>query len=83
MRIAKETWPELNIEQATGYDDLAAKYGTFPVVLSLLVVEHVYNPKLLAKRCSDALEPGGYSNNVDAVPQLSEERCSRGFRQDG
>jgi len=59
VRIAKEAYPNLSIELGSGYEDLVSKYGRFPFVLSLEVIEHVYDPRLLAKRCFEALEPGG------------------------
>jgi 2-polyprenyl-3-methyl-5-hydroxy-6-metoxy-1,4-benzoquinol methylase len=41
------------------YDDLAAKFGTFPCVVSLEVVEHVYFPRKFSKCVHDLLQPGG------------------------
>ena len=38
---------------------MAGKFGRFPAVVSLEVVEHVYNPRLYAKCVHDLLEPGG------------------------
>ena len=43
----------------TGYDDLAGIYGTFPIVISLEVIEHCYSPKAFLERIYDLLEPGG------------------------
>ena len=40
-------------------EDLAARFGTFPVVISLEVVEHVYAPREYISRIRDLLEPGG------------------------
>ena len=56
---ARKTFPELRLEQGSAYDDLAAKYGRFPVVVSLEVVEHVYAPRDYAGTLFDLLEPGG------------------------
>ena len=47
------------LEIGSAYDPLAEKFGTFPAVVSLEVVEHVYYPRLFAKCVSDLLEPGG------------------------
>jgi len=51
--------PHLNLEQGSAYDDLASKYGTFPVVISLEVVEHVYFPRQFAATLYGLLEPNG------------------------
>ena len=56
---ARQAFPELRLEQGSAYDDLAAKYGRFPVVVSLEVVEHVYAPRDYAATLFDLLEPGG------------------------
>lgn len=56
---AKNAYPNLRFEQGSAYDDLAAKYGRFPVVVSLEVVEHVYAPRDYARTLFDLLEPGG------------------------
>jgi 2-polyprenyl-6-hydroxyphenyl methylase/3-demethylubiquinone-9 3-methyltransferase len=59
VAYARARIPAAKIEIGSGYDDLAAKYGVFPVVYSLEVIEHVYNPRLLVKSAFDLLEPGG------------------------
>lgn len=56
---AKARHPELRLETGSAYDDLAATYGRFPVVISLEVVEHVYAPRDYARTLADLLEPGG------------------------
>ena len=56
---ARKAFPKLRLEQGSAYDDLAAKYGRFPVVVSLEVVEHVYAPRDYAGTLFDLLEPGG------------------------
>jgi 2-polyprenyl-3-methyl-5-hydroxy-6-metoxy-1,4-benzoquinol methylase len=56
---AKVRHPELKLETGSAYDDLAGKYGRFPVVISLEVVEHVYAPREYARTLADLLEPGG------------------------
>uniref|UniRef100_UPI0035686781 class I SAM-dependent methyltransferase n=1 Tax=Roseovarius sp. TaxID=1486281 RepID=UPI0035686781 len=38
---ANRVHPELRLETGSAYEDLAGKYGTFPVVVSLEVVEHL------------------------------------------
>lgn len=44
---------------ASAYDDLAGRFGTFPAVVSLEVVEHVYDPRRYARTLFSVLEPGG------------------------
>lgn len=56
---AKASHPHCRFEQASVYDDLAARFGTFPLVISLEVVEHLYEPRKLARAVHDLLEPGG------------------------
>jgi len=51
--------PALKLYEGSAYDDLAARYGRFPVVTSLEVVEHVYYPRRYAATLFDLLEPGG------------------------
>ena len=55
--IARAAHPRLRLGSA--YDDLAAQYGKFPVVVSLEVVEHCMSPRAYAKTIFDLLEPGG------------------------
>lgn len=56
---AVDAFPDLSFEQGSAYDDLAAKYGRFPVVVSLEVVEHVYAPRDYARTLFDLVKPGG------------------------
>lgn len=59
VSLAKTAHPDLRIEVGSCYDDLAAKYGQFPVVISLEVVEHVARPRTFATCIYNLLEPGG------------------------
>lgn len=58
---AREAFPELDLHVGSAYDDLADKFGTFPLVISLEVVEHVYAPRDYARCLYNLLEPGGYA----------------------
>ena len=51
--------PHLLLEEGSAYDDLVARYGTFPAVISLEVVEHVYAPRDYARTLFDLVEPDG------------------------
>jgi 2-polyprenyl-3-methyl-5-hydroxy-6-metoxy-1,4-benzoquinol methylase len=59
MARARAAGSRARFEQASDGDDLAARYGTWPFVLCLEVVEHVYDPPRLAGRIHALLEPGG------------------------
>lgn len=56
---ANRNYPDLHLERGSAYDDLAVRYGQFPLVLSLEVVEHVYAPRDYAKTLYSLVEPGG------------------------
>lgn len=56
---AKQNYPSLELETGSAYDDLVSRYGQFPVVISLEVVEHVYAPRDYASTLFSLLEPGG------------------------
>lgn len=59
IEYANRVHPQLKLETGSAYDDLAGKYGTFPVLVSLEVIEHLYDPRTYAKAVYDLLEPGG------------------------
>jgi 2-polyprenyl-6-hydroxyphenyl methylase/3-demethylubiquinone-9 3-methyltransferase len=56
---ANKRFPQLKLEQGSAYEDLVKRFGRFPVVVSLEVVEHLYAPRDYAKTIYDLLEPGG------------------------
>lgn len=57
---ANAQWPpQLKLFEGSAYDDLATRFGRFPVVTSLEVVEHVYFPRQYAATLFSLLEPGG------------------------
>lgn len=43
----------------SAYDDLASIYGSFPLVVSLEVIEHCMEPRLLAQTFLKLIAPGG------------------------
>lgn len=59
IKQANRSHPQLRLEVGSTESDLAAKYGRFPAVLSLEVVEHVFAPREYARRVFDLVEPGG------------------------
>src|SRR5438874_2150673 len=44
ISVACTTFPHLKFHKGSAYDDLVARYGQFPLVVSLEVVEHCYDP---------------------------------------
>lgn len=59
IAIAAAQAPQCRLEIGSSDEDLAARFGTFDVVLSLEVAEHVYAPKRYAEAIGDLLAPGG------------------------
>ena len=50
-----------NLRVGSAYDPLHESFGTFPLVVSLEVVEHVYAPRAYASCVYDLLSPNGYA----------------------
>lgn len=59
VAIANKKYPELKISVGSGYDTLSETYGTFPIVYSIEVIEHVYSPRVFIKNMYDLTAPGG------------------------
>ena len=59
IRLAQVNYPDLKLKSGSAYDDLESEYGKFPVVLSLEVVEHVYDPRHYASTVFELLQEGG------------------------
>jgi 2-polyprenyl-3-methyl-5-hydroxy-6-metoxy-1,4-benzoquinol methylase len=57
--LAKNAYRTCRFEVASAYDDLGERYGRFPLVVSLEVIEHLYDPRKFAKVTHGLLEPGG------------------------
>lgn len=58
---AKQKFPNLNIKLGSAYDNLVEEHGTYDAVISLEVVEHLYDPRLYAKRLFEMINPGGHA----------------------
>lgn len=58
IRQAQRRYPDLQLEYGSTHDDLAAKHGTFPIVLSLKVLERVYKPRGYSRTLLSLVEPG-------------------------
>ena len=59
IAIANKAYPKCRLELGSSEEDLAARFGTFDVVLSLEVAEHVFSPKRYAAAIADLLPVGG------------------------
>jgi 2-polyprenyl-3-methyl-5-hydroxy-6-metoxy-1,4-benzoquinol methylase len=59
IAIAKRAFPHIHSFVGSAYDDLASRYGVFPLVVSLEVVEHVIDPRAFAKTFLALIAPGG------------------------
>jgi len=56
---AQKAYPHLQIRLGTAYDDLPSQYGTFPLVVSLEVIEHCMDPQAFAETFVSLIAPGG------------------------
>jgi len=56
---AQRSASKVQFAVASAYDDLSSSFGTFELLLSIEVVEHVFYPRIYAKTAFDLLEPGG------------------------
>jgi len=59
IALARTHHPDIDLRTGSAYDPLVETFGTFPYVISLEVVEHLYAPRLFARCVVDLLEPGG------------------------
>jgi 2-polyprenyl-6-hydroxyphenyl methylase/3-demethylubiquinone-9 3-methyltransferase len=59
IQQANRQFPKIELHVGSAYDDLTSRYGRFGCVLSLEVVEHLYNPRLFTRNLYELLQPGG------------------------
>ena len=59
LEQAQRRHPHLLLQQGSAYDRLTDTYGRFPVVISLEVVEHLYDPRAFARNLFNLIEPTG------------------------
>lgn len=61
IAVAQATYasPQVEFHLASGYDNLAERFGRFPLVVSLEVIEHLYFPRKFAECAFALLEVGG------------------------
>jgi 2-polyprenyl-6-hydroxyphenyl methylase/3-demethylubiquinone-9 3-methyltransferase len=56
---AKGAYPQCKFARASGYEDLAGRFGRFELVVSIEVLQHCANPKKIVQTLFDLVEPGG------------------------
>ena len=61
IATANKAYPSLNLRVGSAYDPLHESFGTFPFLVSLEVVEHVYAPRDYASCVYNLLSPNGYA----------------------
>jgi 2-polyprenyl-3-methyl-5-hydroxy-6-metoxy-1,4-benzoquinol methylase len=59
IKLANSRFPGIAFHNASAYDDLSGKFGKFKAVISLEVVEHIFEPRKYAATVYELLEPGG------------------------
>src|SRR5262245_55885113 len=57
--IAAATSQGIEAYLGSAYDDLTSRFGTFPLVVSLEVIEHCIDPRGFAKTFLSLIAPGG------------------------
>ncbi len=56
---ARQHYAHLKLREGSAYDELWERYGQFPVVVSLEVIEHVYFPRKFAATVFNLVDAGG------------------------
>jgi SAM-dependent methyltransferase len=59
IAIAKRAYPHCTFANASGYENLAERFGQFGLVMCLEVLSHCAYPRRVTQRLFDLLEPGG------------------------
>lgn len=59
IKLANKGFPNIKLYNGSTDDDLVSKYKNFPIVISLEVIEHVFDPHNFVKVAFNLLEPGG------------------------
>ena len=60
VSAATAAYPGIAFEVGEVDDPLSERFGQFPVVVSIEVLEHCYSPKRFAQCALELLEPGGH-----------------------
>lgn len=59
IALGMKNFPQLKLHIGSVYDDLAKTYDQFPLVVSLEVIEHCFDPRGFAKTFYNLIAPGG------------------------
>ena len=59
IAIGRNRFPHLKLNIGDVYDELADIYGQFPLVISLEVIEHCYDPRRFSKTFCNLISAGG------------------------
>jgi 2-polyprenyl-3-methyl-5-hydroxy-6-metoxy-1,4-benzoquinol methylase len=59
IALGRKSFPHLKLHIGNVYDNLADIYGQFPLVVSLEVIEHCFDPRRFTKTFYSLIAPGG------------------------
>ena len=59
IKLAKSNFPRIAFHNGSAYDDLNKKFGKFNAIVSLEVVEHIFEPRKYVSTVYELLEHGG------------------------
>lgn len=59
ITIAQARFPQCRFICASAYDDLSSTIGSFDIITSLDVIEHLYSPREFVRTLRQMLAPGG------------------------
>ena len=59
ITLGRKSFPQLKLCIGNAYEDLAQTYGQYPLVVSLEVIEHCFEPRRFAKTFYNLIEQGG------------------------
>ena len=59
IRYANLNFPNIKLFKGATNENLSSRFGRFPILISLEVIEHVYAPREYMTNIFDLLEPGG------------------------
>jgi 2-polyprenyl-6-hydroxyphenyl methylase/3-demethylubiquinone-9 3-methyltransferase len=59
IKLARLSFPGIAFDNGSAYDNLSEKFGKFNAVVSLEVVEHIFEPRKYVATVYDLLENGG------------------------
>jgi 2-polyprenyl-3-methyl-5-hydroxy-6-metoxy-1,4-benzoquinol methylase len=59
VALGRKSFPHLKLCTGNAYDELADTYGQFPLVVSLEVIEHCFDPRRVARTFYNLIAPGG------------------------